>query len=243
MAVTGAAAPPETRTVAIRDLVRDPSFQVRQGTDEGTVLRYANVLAEGLFLPPIKAAMVNGALVLVDGWHRVAAHERRGIKDIEAEVVEATAGEAQWMAAAANLAHGLPLRKAEIRTAFRAMIKAGQHIAKPITGVMLPGSLVSYRDLAKLLGGLVRHNTLIAWMGQDFPRIARRMHGSEAGEGLAASRDDEAVFRNTFTAAIESARANAAGVRDPTSRGGMIEAAEQLVKDLRAARAWAVAEF
>ena len=114
--------------MAISRLVRDPSYQVRQRVDEATVARYANILAEGVAMPPIRVASVNGVLVLVDGWHRVAAHDRRGLREIEAEVIKATASEAQWMAAAANLSHGLPLRRAEIRTAFQALIRARQHI-------------------------------------------------------------------------------------------------------------------
>ncbi len=139
--------------MAISRLVRDPSYQVRQRVDEATVARYANILAEGVAMPPIRVASVNGVLVLVDGWHRVAAHDRRGLREIEAEVIKATASEAQWMAAAANLSHGLPLRRAEIRTAFQALIRARQHIPKP-------GSLLTYRELAGKLGGLVRHTTV-----------------------------------------------------------------------------------
>ena len=153
----------ETRTVSIRDIVRDPRYQVRGRVATGVIAKYANVLANGGTMPPIRLARVAAALIVVDGWHRLAAHERQGIRSIEAEVAAATASEAQWMAAEANFTHGLPLRKAEIRTAFRAMIAARRHIAGP-------RQLHSYRELAGLLGGMVRHTTVANWMRRDSPR-------------------------------------------------------------------------
>jgi hypothetical protein len=136
--------------------------------DDGVVARYANVIASGRLMPPIKVALVNGAPVVVDGWHRIAAHEWRGEKQITAHVVIATEREAQWLAAAANLSHGLPLKPREVRTAFRAFIKARQHIRQT-------GRLLSYRDIAEAMGGLVVHTTLRNWMKADFPRIAQKM--------------------------------------------------------------------
>lgn len=231
------AAPPELRTLLIRELVRDPAYQVRQGLDGATIARYANVLAEGGTMPPIGVAAVNGALVVIDGWHRLAAHERRGIGQIEAEITRATASEARWMAAAANLRHGLPLRKAELRTAFRAMVHARRHIPAP-------GKLHSYRDLAALLGGLVRHTTISNWMAADFPKIARQMAGEDPIKGTReAVRDDEAGFYNTAQAALATAAANASGVRDPARRGQLIEDAERLLRELREGGRWEAPDF
>jgi hypothetical protein len=220
------------RTVTISSLVRDPAFQVRQGVDERTASRYANVLAEGRTMPPIKVANVNGALVVVDGWHRIEAHERRGLCNIDAEVITATASEAQWMAAEANLTHGLPLRNAEIRTAFRALIHARRHIPRP-------GTLLSYRDLAGLLGGLKRHTTIRNWMLADFPAIACRMTEDAPVEGnREAARDEEATFANSFRASIDSAQAASGAIRNPQTRGRMIASTERLLKELLAGGRW-----
>lgn len=231
------AAMPDTRTVAIRSLVRDPCYQVRGRLDEATVSRYASVLAEGLTMPPIKVANVNGVLIVVDGHHRIAAQERRGLGAVAAEIFTANASEAQWMAAQANMAHGLPLRKAEIRTAFHALIRARRHIPGP-------GKLLSYRELTVLMGGLIRHTTLRTWMMADFPHIARQM--SQEDPMIAsreAARDDEAGFFNAATAAIDTAAANAPAVRDPSRRGNLIEATERLLKALRSGGEFIESEF
>ena len=227
-------APTETHTVLIKNLVRDPGFQVRSRLDDATVSRYANVIAEGCTMPPIRVALVNGALVVVDGHHRLAAHEQRGALEIEAEIIKASADEAQWLAAVANMAHGLPLRGKEIRTVFRAMLKARKHLAKPTTGAMMPGKLLSYRELAALMGGVVRHTSLHKWMREDFPDIARRMADAGTGEASRENRrDDTSVFYNTVMASIATASANAAGVREAEARGTMIKAVEGLLEGIR----------
>ncbi len=235
---------PETRTVPIKSLLRDPRFQVRTRLDDVTVSRYANAIAEGCMMPPIRVAAVNSALVVVDGWHRLAAYERRGMGMVEAEIIVATEHEAQWLAAVANMAHGLPLRTAEIRTAFRAMIKARKHIVVPTVGAIKRGTLQSYRELAVMLGGLVRHTTLRNWMQADFPRIARSMtnlHGDEAQRK--PIRDDDGIFFNAAIAALETAGANSGGVLNAERRGTMIEATEKLLKHLRQARPFTLSEF
>lgn len=195
-------------------------------------------------MPPIQVALVSGVLVVVDGHHRLAAHERRGMGEIEAEIIEATANEAQWLAAAANMAHGLPLRRAEIRTAFRAMIKARKHIAKPTKGAMMPGTLLSYRELTAMMGGLVRHTTLHSWMAADFPDIARRMASASNGEAPRENRRDEAgMFYNAFMAAVAAAAANGGAVREADRRGSMIEALEGLLADTRKGGRFTLSEF
>lgn len=234
---TALATPPEVRTLVIRSLVRDARYQVRARLDDATVSRYANVLAEGLTMPPIRVAVVNGALVVVDGHHRLAAQERRGLDTIEAEVITATASEAQWMAAQANMAHGLQLKKSEIRTAFRALIRARRHIPQP-------GKLLSYRDLTMLMGGLVRHTTLRNWMLADYPDIARLMHQEDPKvASREAERDDEADFYNAASENIVAAVANARAVRDPNRRGSLIEATERLLAALRNGEKFSLTEF
>lgn len=224
-----------TSMVAITDLVRDPDYQVRGRLDDATISRYANALAEGCNMPPIRVADVEGSLIVVDGWHRLAAYDRLGTWTVDAIITEATAGEAGWMAAVANLTHGLPLSNAEIRRAFQALIKARQHIAKPTQGAMMRGTLLSYRDLAQLLGGLVRHTTIRGWMMKDFPGIARRMGGEDAAYlPREARRDDEKAPFNAIMAAVANVVSNAGQVRDPHRRWDMIEALQGALEQVRA---------
>jgi len=120
-------ASPTTTSVVLSRLVRNPNLQVRRKLDQATINRYVEVLKAGNEMPPIKVAIINEAPVLIDGWHRVAAMEQLGLRDAEAIVQQATEKEAFWLAAKANLEHGLPLKKSELREVFRAYVKARQH--------------------------------------------------------------------------------------------------------------------
>jgi ParB-like chromosome segregation protein Spo0J len=76
-----------SEAVLISTLLRDPRFQVRKKLDAHTVSRYASAFSSGRPMPPIKVARIEGALVVVDGWHRLAALERIGRHEVEAEIM------------------------------------------------------------------------------------------------------------------------------------------------------------
>jgi hypothetical protein len=161
---------PEVKQVAIARLVRDKAYQIRRKLDYATIKKYADVYKSGKAMPPVTVALVNGMLVLVDGWHRVAALERIGRTEVEANITPNTEGEALWLAAQANLEHGLTLKSYEIRLVFKAYMKA----KKNITG---KHRLKTYREIAEDIGK--PHTTIRLWMIKDFPRIARKMGSTD----------------------------------------------------------------
>ena len=238
----GAAAGPVRFPIA--DLHRDSRFQIRHAINRAVVDRYANALRAGVAFPPVRLAMVAGVPVLVDGWHRVAAHQAIGASHVEAVITDASEREALWLAAEANLAHGLPLKAREVRDAFRAFIKARRHRVPPRAGQgseaarAAPGRL-SYRDIAKALGGLVTHQTVSNWMHKDFPDIAREYGGEEGARADAPGPEDpEEGFARAAHDAIAQALSAARGVRDPGRRGELVAAAEAALRVLREGRAW-----
>jgi hypothetical protein len=169
------------RKVAIRDLLRDQRYQVRRQIDSRTVQRYALALKAGGDFPPVKVAIVRGAPILVDGWHRVAAHEQVGITEVMAEGVVASRNDAAWMAAEANLTHGLPLKPAEKMAAFRVFITARKH-RRP------DGSLLSLREISRAMGGAISHEGARKWLMKYYPKIAEEYgpaepHGSGGHRG------------------------------------------------------------
>jgi hypothetical protein len=137
-------------------------------------------------MPPIKVALIEDARVVVDGWHRLAALEKIGRYEVEGEIVKATAREALWLAAQANLEHGLPLKSPEIRAAFRAYIRAQQHRGPR-------GNLKSYRQIAQELGGVRRYTTIRNWMKKDFRKIFDAMGGADP---LGATRRSHSGLRH-----------------------------------------------
>jgi hypothetical protein len=155
------------RTVAIADLVCDEAMQVRVKLDEATIKGYAAKYRAGVDMAPIKVAVVEGVPLLVDDWHRLAALKSNGSTTAQAIVIEGvTRADAEWMAAQANVTHGLPLKPKEVRNVFRAYIRARKHLKGR-------GKTKSYRDIAEELGTGTSFNTVNRWMKKDFPDIAR----------------------------------------------------------------------
>ena len=174
-------------------------------------------------------------MVLVDGWHRLAALAALGRSEVEAEVVDASEGQALWLASAANLAHGLPLKRKELRRVFGNYVKARQHTRGT--------RLKSYRDIAQELGGVVTHTTVRNWMIKDHPRIAARMGGTEV-DAPGGHREAPAAegFADTALGALQQALAAFHGISNPTARGNVIEEAEAMVASMKTGGHWEVRE-
>ena len=219
-----------TKTVRIADLLRDRRYQVRHGLDRATVSRYAAAMASGSGFPPVTVALVDGVPVLVDGWHRVEALQGIDRHDVEAVIVPATEQEAVWMAAKANITHGLPLRKAELRKVFQAYIRSQQH--RKGRGIK------SYREMAKELSG-VTHNTVRNWMQKDFPKIARAMGGPDADyPGGLRDVKPKGGFAATTYDSLNTALAASRGVKDPAERSRIIAEAERITAEMKAGGPW-----
>lgn len=154
------------------------ALQVRRKLDAGAVKQYRDWTQAGKRPPPIKLGRTpEGALFLVDGWHRIEAGALQTTTSLEGpEVLALVAAlserEVRWEAAQANMAHGVPLKSREYREVFRAFVKAGKH--------RLPrGAFMSYRDISPFIGK--GHTTIRNWMMEDFASIAERMGGNEGG--------------------------------------------------------------
>jgi hypothetical protein len=219
-----------TKTVRIAELLRDRRYQVRHGLDRATISRYATTMAAGTELPPVTVALVEGVPVLVDGWHRVEALLAIERHVVEAVIIEATEQEAMWLAASANMTHGLPLRKSELRRVFQAYIRARQHRKR--------GGIKSYREMAKELPG-VSYNTVRNWMQKDFPKIARAMGGPDA-EYPGGLRDvkPKGGFAATTYESLNAALAASRGVTDPIQRSRIIAEAERITAAMKAGGPW-----
>lgn len=219
-----------TGEVDLSDIVRDARYQVRTKLQAATVRAYANAMKAGAAFPPITLARLGGALVLLDGFHRVKAAEVAGVTHLRAVVVSCSPEEAAWRAAEANLSHGLPLSRAALRGAFRAFMRArmyrqGKH------------GLLSLRDIALRLGGTIHHETVRRWMQRDYPGIARRYAGEAPPKRReAALPTAEDVLAETAGAAIANAVAAARGLRCPALRSILAEHLESALRDITEGR-------
>jgi hypothetical protein len=134
-------------------------------------------MGRGAPFPPIRVAQVGNSLLLVDGWHRLAAAQEAELDEIGGLVEPMTRREALKAAACANSTHGKPLNRAERRNAFKLFVKGGGHRSKE--------GYLSYREISACLGGLNSHTSIRNWMLRDFRKIANAMGGTEGGNSLA----------------------------------------------------------
>ena len=214
--------------VGLSEVVSLDQMQLRSQTDPRVVEDYRRAMQAGAVFPPVKVAHVNGAMLLVDGFHRIAALRALHVDHVEAEVVPATSlEEARWEAAKANLAHGLRLKRGERRGVFRAYVQARRHRHEG----RRRGRLKSYREMAADLPGFP-HTSLRNWMRQDFPAVFMALAGGEekavARGGLPPARKPEVALAEEAAQALAAASAALAGVTDADLRAELLEQVEAL---------------
>ena len=110
----------EIREVPLVDLVLDPNLNLRDRLEGDVVERYAEAWQR---MPPVTVFLVDGRLLLADGFHRHAAAVTIGKRSIRAEIREGTFSEALDYVAGANLFHGLPLSRSERRRAIEIKLR------------------------------------------------------------------------------------------------------------------------
>ena len=167
--------PAPVRTeVAVGDIVVRPEWQVRDSFDRKLMYDYATRYAYGEDMPPIQLARVNGALILMDGAHRLAAQVVMKRETVDATVTDLSEDEARWRAAMANTKHGAQLTKqSEKWRIVKLYIAQGRH--RKGRGVK------SYRDWCKDMEGLVAKSALHRWLTKHHPKIAARMANPKGG--------------------------------------------------------------
>ncbi|MCW5684263.1 MAG: ParB/RepB/Spo0J family partition protein [Pseudolabrys sp.] len=230
----GDAAQGELIRVRLHDLVLDDAFQIRPELDETTARRYADAMRSGVTFPPVTVATINRAPVLVDGWHRVRATQLVGLDELPARLISAEPNELLWLAAAANMAHGLPLSRSAGREIFRAYVRAGRY-RNP------KGRPKSSREIAADLQGTRSHQTIINWMRQDFPEVFQEMRGEESPTPRRAATEalsPEETMAQTALDHLNAARRAMQGVSDPVRRGELIDEAERIVAEMRVSGPW-----
>lgn len=88
-------------------LRRDGETQARMRLNLQVVEEYAELMREGIELPPIRACFDGSNYWITDGFHRVCAAEHLHLEAIRVEVFHGTLTDAQWESYGANAVHGL----------------------------------------------------------------------------------------------------------------------------------------
>lgn len=114
-----------TRKVPPSELHFDPRCQSRIAIDSDAVAEYQAAYEAKAEMPPPEVFSVDGALYVVDGYHRVAAAIGAGVSFLRVTIVgEGTMDQAVWRATSANRGHGLRRTNADKRRAVRMALES-----------------------------------------------------------------------------------------------------------------------
>lgn len=113
------------KALRLEEIEREPLLQARVEVDARKVKQYARLVRDGVDLSPIDVFEVEGRRLIVNGWHRLHAHEQAGKAKITAKVRRGTFQEALEAAAFANAANGLPMAKRDLQRAVKLAVMAG----------------------------------------------------------------------------------------------------------------------
>jgi ParB-like nuclease domain len=112
--------------IKVLKVVVDGGTQSRADLNDDVVEQLAEAIGNGAILPPIDVFHTGGRHVVVDGFHRLAAHKSANVEMIDAIVHQGDLEEAQWFSFAANKQHdivGLKRSNADKRRAVQAALR------------------------------------------------------------------------------------------------------------------------
>ncbi len=102
--------------IQLKDIIVDPSIDIRQKLDEATIQEYMDIFDR---LPPVVVYDTQEGFLLADGFHRFSAAERLGRLEIPADVKKGTRNDVIEFAAYANAIAALKLTSEERRIGIR----------------------------------------------------------------------------------------------------------------------------
>jgi len=169
--------------IHVDKIILNRRFQVRAKIDPKTVNEYATAMKIGEEFPPVRLARIKGALVLLDGWHRISARvalaarskDRRAELEwllIPATIENMTDSDARWVGATANLKNGLRLKRHERENIFRLFVRSRRYI-KP------SGQMMSSREMAAAIHGVYSHTAILQKIKRHYPRVYEKMRNGE----------------------------------------------------------------
>jgi transcriptional regulator with XRE-family HTH domain len=173
--------------VNIGDLVIRQDLFIRFGLNEDAIQRYMDLYRSGRE----KAIKVQaGTNVIIDGFHRIEASKRLGLKKILVEYVEAHDKDLRALAYKYNMPHGLPpTREERNRLIINLYFKDGWTQQQIADLTRLDRSLIS-----KIISDVKIHNTNInveevdkrrELKSEDYPVIARLILSGEKQSSIA----------------------------------------------------------
>jgi hypothetical protein len=97
-----------SQLLKIKDILVDQIYQSREKINPSTVNEYAEAITAGATFPAVIVFQCQQQLILVEGFHRIAAYQKIGALEVEAEVHIGSTRDALLRSLASNATHGLP---------------------------------------------------------------------------------------------------------------------------------------
>lgn len=192
---------PATVWLGVSEVTVSHDFQMRQKLSKSTVDEYAELIltAQSLwpFASPCTVYRVKDELILVDGFHRVAAVTQAGEDQIEAVVIDGSKTDALKAALSANITHGLRRSNDDKRRA--------------VTIALADSGLAKWSDskLAQLCGvshpfvGQVRAELVtVTGSAQQKDCIRNGVHIGSDGKSRPANKASQITQREKIVAAV-----------------------------------------
>lgn len=110
------------KAIPLSKITLDKGLQPRLDITQEAVVEYAEAMQNGETMPPCLVVWDSNTYWLCDGFHRIAAAKTLKFKTIECEIINGTRIDAMWLAAAANLKHGVRRTNADKRRAVQMAI-------------------------------------------------------------------------------------------------------------------------
>lgn len=98
-------------------IVTDGGTQPRERMDGTAISDYADLIRDGVRLPPVTVFYDGSRYHLADGFHRWEAHDLAGRAEIDADVRQGTQRDAILFSASANSSHGMRRTNADKKRA------------------------------------------------------------------------------------------------------------------------------
>jgi len=166
----------DLKTIHVSEL--DDSFQIRETTNEDTILKYCEQMKgyEGYgSFPPLRVVDVCGTLKIADGIHRYRAAKLAGLEEVPCEVIPGDEDTLFELSTRENLYHGLQMSRAEQKKVREKVIihfwPKRHHTPEMLAKMLGVGHMTIRRQIDDLeKAGLLEHiETIIGSDGREMP--------------------------------------------------------------------------
>jgi uncharacterized ParB-like nuclease family protein len=152
----------------LNQIIRNAGVQPRQEINSERVELYAEAMKDGDAFPVPTVHTDGKTYWLSSGFHRVAAYERNGAKEIECEIIQGNLDDAMFYALGANAKQGLPLASEDFRLSVKRLI------GLPMSKDWTVGQMARYLGCSKMT--VSRHRTKLINEGVQAQPVKRAVN-------------------------------------------------------------------